>query len=134
MTSEADREKTTTNSVNWDALMRANIEQVFNERDGVRRRAAVERLYSEDATLYDSDAVAKGWDGISRAVGSLLDSLPTDIVFTPAGPAVGHNGVGRIFWRSGPPGGAVAVTGTDVVHLDGDRIKHLHVFLDPTPR
>ncbi|MBX3438155.1 MAG: hypothetical protein KF861_11740, partial [Planctomycetaceae bacterium] len=59
-------------------------------------------------------------------------SLPPDFVFRAAGPAVGHNGVGRLNWHAGPPGGPVVVTGTDVAHFEGSLIRTLHVFLDPS--
>jgi hypothetical protein len=121
-------------SVDFDALMQANLIRVFGERDADRRRAALQELYAEDATLYEPQAVVTGREAISGAVDSLLVSMPPHFVFTPAGHAVGHNGVGRLFWRAGPPDGPVAVTGTDVAHVEGGRIKSLHVFLDPVPR
>jgi len=52
-------------------------------------------------------------------------------VFTALGPAVGHHGVGRLRWQSGPPDGPAAVTGTDVARIEGGWIHTLHVFLDP---
>jgi hypothetical protein len=114
-----------------DALMQANIVRVFNERDPDRRRIALSELYSEGATLYDPETVATGWDAISQAVGDLLHRLPPDFVFTAAGHAVGHNGAARLFWRAGPSDGPVAVTGTDVAHIENGRIKLLYVFVDP---
>jgi hypothetical protein len=116
------------------ALMRANVASVFNERNADRRRAAVGRLYTEDAILYEPEAVAIGKDAISQAVGKLLASLPPSFIFTVAADAVGHNGAARLFWRASPPGGPVAATGTDVAFIEGDKIKHLYVFVDPTPR
>ncbi len=124
----------TAESVDFDALMQANLVRVFGERDADRRRTALRELYAEDATLYEPQAVATGWEAISGAVDTLLASMPPDFVFTPAGHAAGHNGVGRLFWRVGPPAGPVAVTGTDVAHVEGGRIKSLHVFLDSVPR
>ena len=115
----------------FDALMQANIVRVFNERDSVRRRIALSELYSEDAILYDPETVATGWGEISQAVEDLLLRLPPDFVFTTAGHAVGHNGAARLFWRAGPSDGPVAVTGTDVAHIENGRIKLLHVFVDP---
>jgi hypothetical protein len=117
-----------------DAPMQANIVRVFNERNPSLRLAALGELYAEDATLYDPETVATGWEGISKAVDNLLVSLPPDFVFSANGQAVGHNGVGRLFWRAGPPNGPVAVTGTDVAHLENGRIKLLYVFVDPSPR
>lgn len=115
----------------FDALMQANIVRVFNERDPDRRCIALSELYSEGATLYDPETVATGWGAISRAVEELLLRLPPDFVFTAAGHAVGHNGAARLFWRAGPADGPVAVTGTDVAHIENGRIKLLYVFVDP---
>ena len=117
-----------------NALMRANVASVFNERNSDRRRAALGQLYTEDAILYEPEAVAIGRDAISQAVGKLLESLPPDVVFTVVADAVGHNGAARLFWRAGPSGGSVGATGTDVALVDGGRIKRLYVFVDPAPR
>lgn len=120
--------------VDFETLMRANLVRVFNERDASRRREALQEFYAEEATLYDPETVATGREAISGAIDNLLATLPPDFVFAPAGAAVGHNGFGRLFWRAGPPDGAVAVTGTDVAHIEGGRIQSLYVFVDPEPR
>ncbi|MCA0177194.1 MAG: nuclear transport factor 2 family protein [Proteobacteria bacterium] len=109
----------------YDKLMQANIARVFNERDAVRRQAAIAELYAADATLFEPGTQAAGHAAIDAAVGGLLASLPPEAVFTATGPAVGHHGLGRLRWQSGP------VTGTDVAHIDGGRIRTLHVFIDP---
>jgi hypothetical protein len=118
-------------NVDFDAFMRANMNRVFNERNGGRRLAALGELYADDATFYDPEAVVTGREAISRAVDSLLGHFPPHFVFSAAGPAVGHNGAGRLFWRLGPPGGPVAVTGTDVALIAHGRIERLYVFVDP---
>jgi hypothetical protein len=116
----------------YDGLMQANLARVFGERDAKRRITAIRELYAEDAVLYEPDASAKGHTAISEAVTSLLANLPPNFVFRAVGTAVGHNGVGRLQWRSGPPDGPVAVTGTDVALFEGGVIRSLYVFLDPT--
>jgi hypothetical protein len=121
-----------TGSIDYDGLMQANLARVFNERDVARRMKAIAELYANDATLFEPDASATGHDAISQAVDTLLASLPPDFAFTANGAAVGHHGVGRLRWQSGPPNGPVAVTGTDVVRFEGGRIQTLHVFLDPS--
>lgn len=118
--------------IDYDRLMQANLARVFGERDAGRRIAAIRELYAEDAVLYEPDASAKGHVAISTAVTALLASMPRDFVFRAAGPAVGHHGLGRLQWRSGPPDGPVVVTGTDVARFEGGLIRSLHVFLDPT--
>jgi hypothetical protein len=121
-------------TVDFDSLMRANLTRVFGERDRGRRSAALEELYTADAKLYEPDQVFTGRDAINGAVDALIARLPPEFVFAPDGIAVGHHGLGRLRWRSGPPGGPAAVTGTDVAQVEADRIKSLHVFLDPEPR
>jgi hypothetical protein len=93
--------------------------------------AAIRALYSEDAVSFEAHSSSKGHAEIAAAVTALLTSLPPAFVFSSAGPAVGHHGVGRLFWRSGPLNGPVAVTGTDVAHIENGHIQTLHVFLDP---
>jgi hypothetical protein len=124
----------TTDAIDLDALMQANIARVFNERNSDRRRAALGELYTENATLCDPETVATGREAISRAVDNLLRILPPDFVFTATGRAVGHNGAARLFWRAGPRDGPAAITGTDVAHIEDGRIKLLYVFVDPVAR
>jgi hypothetical protein len=120
-------------SIDYDGLMQANLARVFGERDAALRMKAVAELYADDATLYEPpDASATGHAAINQAVEALLANLPPGFVFTAVGPAVGHHGMGRLRWRSGPPNGPAAVTGTDVAQIAGGRIQTLHVFLDPT--
>jgi hypothetical protein len=118
--------------IDYDGLMQANLARVFGERDAERRIAAIRELYAEDAVLYEPDASATGHTAISEAVETLLSSLPPNFIFTAIGPAVGHHGVGRLRWQSGPQYGPVAVTGTDVARIEGGLIQTLHVFIDPT--
>jgi len=119
-------------SIDYERLMQANLARVFGERDAQRRSAAIRELYAEDAALYEPHASATGHAAINQAVGALLSSLPPDFAFTAIGPAVGHHGVGRLRWQSGPSNGPVAVAGTDVARIESGRIQTLHVFLDPT--
>lgn len=117
--------------IDYDSLMHANLTRVFGERDSSRRIKAIAELYADDATLYEPDTEAKGHAAINRAVESLLSHLPPNFAFTSIGPAVGHHGIGRLRWQSGPPNGPVAVTGMDVAHFEEGRIHSLYVFLDP---
>ena len=118
--------------MDYQHLMQANLSRVFGERDTERRIAAIRDLYADDAVLYEPDASAQGHAAINQAVEALLSSLPANFAFTEAGPAVGHNGVGRLRWRAGSPDGPVAVTGTDVARFEDGRIQSIYVFLDPT--
>lgn len=117
-------------TVDYNAIMQANLNRVFGERDPSRRLAAIRELYDENATLHEPQASARGHDAISQAITVLLAHLPPQFSFSAIRPALGHNGVGRLQWRSGPPDGPAAVTGVDVAHIEGGIIKSLHVFLD----
>jgi hypothetical protein len=117
--------------IDFQRLLQANLTRVFGERDAAPRIAAIRELYAEDAVLHEPDASATGHAAIGQAVDALLSSLPPTFVFTALGPAVGHHGVGRLRWQAGPPGGPVAVTGTDVARFERGLIQTLHVFLDP---
>ncbi|WP_254634144.1 nuclear transport factor 2 family protein [Mesorhizobium sp. GbtcB19] len=118
-------------SIDYDRLMQANLKRVFGERDAGRRLAAIRELYATDAVLNEPQAAATGHAAINGAVTALLSNLPPTFAFSAIGPAVGHHGVGRLRWQSGPPNGPVAVSGTDVAQFQGDLIQTLHVFLDP---
>lgn len=121
----------TDDPTDYDRLMKANVERVFSERDPDRRRQVIADIYAPGAVLYEPGHVAEGHAGIDAAVQALLDNLPPDFVFSVEGQVVGHHGVGRLRWRAGPPGGPVAVTGTDVARFEAGLIQTLHVFLDP---
>jgi SnoaL-like domain len=111
-------------SIDYDGLMRANLARVFGERDASRRMKAITELYADDAILYEPpDASATGHAAINQAVEALLANLPPNFVFTAIGAAVGHHGMGRLRWRSGPPNGPAAVTGMDVAQFEGDTLS-----------
>src|SRR6478752_9733788 len=112
-----------TRVTDFNGILQANLKRVFSERDAVKRRAAIRELYASDAVLYEPDDIATGHDAIAHAVDALLTRLPPNFVFTSIGPAVGHHGLARLRWRGGPPQGPVAVTGMDVVHVDGGLIQ-----------
>ena len=118
-------------SIDYDRLMQANAIRVFSERDSGRRLEAIRELYTPDAVVTEPEGIARGEAAISAAVTELLSKLPPAFVFTPTGAAIGHHGVGRLFWRAGPPEGPPAATGMDIAHFKDDRIQALYVFLDP---
>lgn len=119
-------------AIDNDRLMRANLAKVFNERDAGKRVSAIGELYSEGAMLYEPpDTAAEGHAAICEAVTHLLASLPPDFAFTATGPALGHNGIGRLRWQAGLPNGPVAVNGMDIASFQDGRIHSLHVFIEP---
>jgi hypothetical protein len=115
----------------YDGLLRANLESVFNERDAARRAAALNELFVAEPIMYEPTNVVQGRAAISAVAGNLLDQFGPTFRFIPIGLAVGHHGLGSLRWEAGPEGGSVAVTGTDVVEVVGGRIARLWVLLNP---
>lgn len=115
----------------YDRLLRANLERIFNERDAERRAAALAELFVEEPVMYEPDNIVQGRDAISAVAGALLDRFGPTFRFTPAGAAVGHHGLGSLRWQAGPEIGPVTVTGSDVAEIIDDRIVRLWVLLDP---
>ncbi|KQP74791.1 hypothetical protein ASF41_16255 [Methylobacterium sp. Leaf111] len=115
----------------YDTLLRANLERVFNERDAGRRAAALAELFVEEPVMYEPANVVRGRDAISAVAGALLDQFGPTFRFMPAGVAVGHHGLGSLRWQAGPDNGPVAVTGSDVAEIVDGRISRLWVLLNP---
>jgi hypothetical protein len=116
----------TTNS----ELLVQNLYQVMNERDNTKRKAAMESIYAADATFFEVDEVATGYDAVNSIIESILEKIPTDFVFHTTEPVSENHNVGRLSWALGPVNGPDVVTGTDIVLFKGGRIQSLYVFLD----
>jgi hypothetical protein len=115
----------------YDQVLRANLERVFNERDADRRAAAVAELYVADPVMYEPSDIVRGRAAIVEVAGALLESFGPSFRFTPVAPAVGHHDLATLRWRAGPDAETVAVTGTDAAEFVDGRISRLWVLLDP---
>ena len=122
---------TTETEPDYDKLLHANLERVFNERDPARRDAAIADLFAADPVMYEPTAIVQGRKSISDVAGKLLAQFGPDFAFVPDGPAVGHHGFAVLRWHAGPKDGPVAVTGADAAEIEGGRIVRLWVLLDP---
>jgi SnoaL-like domain len=111
-------------------LLNRNLQEVFGEGDPVRRRAAIEELYTDDCTLYVPDGVLVGHDALDKFAGDLRGTHP-HFVYTPHGePQALHNG-GILAWGSGPKGEPPEYTGLDFLVVRNSKIAALYVFLNP---
>ncbi len=119
-----------TASFDYDALLRANIARVFNERDDARRMAAMADLWSENPIMYEAEEAFAGREAVSRNVAELHARLPAGTVFTPLAPAIGHHDTAILRWSAAVPGETPHVFGTDMAHLADGRIDRLYVFLE----
>ena len=117
----------------YDALLRANLQRVFNERDPVLRDAAIADLYVADPIMYEPDAIVEGRQAISDIAGKLLDNFGADFAFMPEGKGLGHHGMGTLRWQAGTPDNPATVLGADAAEIIDGRIARLWVLLDLAP-
>lgn len=113
------------------AVLQANLDRIFNERDPARRRGAIQDLYAADAVLHEQHAKFTGTAAIEGAITELLGSLPSDLVFALVAPPMQNHGLAKLLWRGHLPDGTTVVTGTDVAGVEDGRIRSIHVFVDP---
>jgi hypothetical protein len=101
-------------------LLTRNLHDVFGENDLVRRRAAIDEIFTEDAVFYEPRGIYCGRD----------EATHPDFRYQPiAGPEELGNG-GRIQWLSGRPGEAPAYAGTDFIIAGDGRIAAAYLFFD----
>ena len=113
-------------------LMRANLLDVFNERDDDRRRAAIARTYTTDVTFLDPDEVVTGHEALDEKARRLLDGSP-DLVFTPGGPVLVNHDLGHLAWNLGPADGEPVVRGIDIALVADGLIARLYTILTVAP-
>jgi hypothetical protein len=111
-------------------LMEQNLYQVMNERDSAKRRVAMENIYAAEATFFEVDEVATGYDAVNAIIQSILEKMPADFVFHTTKPVTENHNVGRMSWGVGPTNGPDVVTGMDIALFKDGRIQSLYVFLD----
>ncbi|GAA0495885.1 hypothetical protein Ade02nite_17970 [Paractinoplanes deccanensis] len=111
-----------------EELMRANLLDVFNERDPERRRAAIERVYTEGVRFSDPDETVVGYDALDAKARKILDEAP-GFVFAPAGPIRVVQDLGYLAWHFGPEGQPPVVSGTDIALVEGGRIASVYTLL-----
>lgn len=113
-------------------LLRRNLQEVFGESDGARRRAAIMELYADDCVLYVPPGVFVGHEALDKFAGDLRAAHP-HFAYTPRGAPQSLHNAGRLAWGSGPPGKHPDYTGLDVIIVRNGKIAALYVFLDSEP-
>jgi hypothetical protein len=112
-------------------LLLRNLDEVFGENDPVRRRAALDELFHEDAVFYDpNNGPHRGRGEIDRIAGVIKADHP-DFRYQPIAPPEEAGNGGRVRWVSGSPGKAPAYAGTDFIVAREGRIAALYLFFDP---
>jgi hypothetical protein len=114
-------------------LLLRNLSDVLGENDPVRRRAAIDELFREDAVFYDPKGGAfRGRDEIDRIAGVLKVTHP-DFEYQPLSSPEELGDAGRVRWVSGTPGKPPAYAGSDFIVARNGRIASLYLFFDNLP-
>ena len=96
-----------------ESLMRANLLEVFGERDPARRLEAIRRTYTQDVVFADAEGELQGHDALQAKAQGILDGAP-GFVFRPAGSVYQVQDLGYLAWELGPADGAPVVSGVDM--------------------
>jgi hypothetical protein len=114
-------------------LLLRNLSDVFGENDPVRRRAAIDDLWTEDGVFYDPKSGAhRGRDEIDRVAGAIKATHP-DFRYQPIADPEELGNAGRVRWLSGHPGEAPAYAGTDLLIARDGGIAAVYLFFDKLP-
>jgi hypothetical protein len=91
--------KQATASVDFNHLLKSNLERVFNKRDDTKRAQAISELFTRDAVMYEPGQPVEGQGAISMVAARLLRQFGRAFRFKPEGVGVGHHGQQRLKTR-----------------------------------
>ena len=111
-------------------LLHRNLHEVFSERNPERRRAAIERTYTEDVTFIDPEGESVGRQALSDQAQKLLDGVLAGFVLEEDGPRYVGTDTAALAWRLGPRGRPVA-RGIDLLTIRDGRVSVVHTLLAP---
>ena len=129
---ELDTNRRKTMSSNVSALLLRNLHDVFGEIDPVRRRAAIDEIFHEDAVFHEPNGIYRGRDEIDRIAGVIKATHPDFRYQLLSPPEVTGDG-GRVRWVEGSPGKPPAVAGTDFIIARDGKIAAVYLFFDKLP-
>ena len=109
-----------------------NLHEVFGEIDPVRRRAAIDEIFHEDAVFYEPNGAYSGRDEIDRIAGVIKATHP-DFQYQPLSPPEEIGDGCRVRWVSGSPGRPPAYAGTDFIIVRDGKIAAVYLFFDKLP-
>jgi hypothetical protein len=115
-------------------LMWANLFDVFNERDPLRRPTAAAHTYSDDVRWTDDQGVTTGRSALEAKAEVLQQNLG-DLQFIAAGPTHQTLGMGYLAFHLVEPGGHTPlISGFDVAIVRDGRIAELYTVVTHQPR
>ncbi|MDT5094918.1 MAG: hypothetical protein QOH60_4281 [Mycobacterium sp.] len=110
-------------------LMQTHLFGVFNERDRLKRQAAIARTYSDDVRWTDDDGVTTGRSALAAKAEALQQQLG-DLQFIAAEPPYQTLGLGYLAFHVVEPGGDIPrVSGFDVAIVRDGVIDELYTVL-----
>jgi SnoaL-like domain len=109
-------------------LMRANLHDVFGERDDERRQAAIAQTYTDDVVFSDPDGSVSGHAALDQKARSLLASSP-GFVFAEDSPVYSGGASGCLAWQFGPEGQPSVVRGVDFATIRDGRISAVQTLI-----
>lgn len=101
---------------------------MWTQSDRTSRRTALEGLFRPDAHFQDADGEFVGCEALEGFSDSLQSRFPGARFTLTAATRVG-NAI-RATWTFGPPERPDAVTGMDLLLIDGDSISQLYAFVE----
>jgi len=105
----------------------------WNETDPQRRMRLLREHWAEDARYADPMMQGSGLAQIDALIAGVHERF-AGFRFTRTGTPDGHGEHVRFAWTLGPAGAAEApIAGTDVLEMDGGRIRSVIGFLDRVP-
>jgi hypothetical protein len=114
-------------------LLLRNLDDVFGQMDPLRRRAAIDEIFHEDAVFHDpSGGIYRGRDEIDRIAGVIKAAHP-DFRFQLISPPEEVGDGGRVRWVEGSPGKPPAIAGTDFIIARDGKINAIYLFFDEIP-
>ncbi len=111
-----------------EALMRANLLEVFNERDDAKRRAAIERTYAAEVRWTDAEGVSTGRDALEAKCVALQQQLG-NLQFAAAEPVRQLPNFGYLAWHLVDADGQSVTSGFDVALINDGAITDLFTVL-----
>src|SRR5260370_2402716 len=99
-------------------LLLRTLHDVFGEIDPVRRRAAIDEIFHENAVFHEPNGIYRGRDEIDRIAGVIKATHP-DFRYQPLSPPEVMGDGGRVRWVSGSPGRPPAYAGTERIMRTG---------------
>ena len=125
---DARRKQTMPHSIS--TLLKRNLTDVFGENDPVRRRVAIEEIFTQDAVFDDPNKnVYRGRAEIEHIAGALREMHP-DFTYRPLAEPEEVGNSGRIRWVEGRHGEAPEIAGTDFIIARDGRIAAVYLFFD----